>query len=105
MRSATPPFSISTVRAGALFVSALQRSEHPSPEQVRRAIAVAICTFGELGCAEQVAQEFGDHPDAAVARMRWAHQLAGQAFGDRSPDTPAPVCSRPGHPAHPRQAA
>ena len=103
MRSEIHPLSIGAVRADALFVSALQRSEHPSPEQVRHAVAVAVRAFGELGCAEQVAQEFGDHPETAVARMRWARRLAGKAFDDRAPNTPA--CSRPAHPAHPLQAA
>jgi hypothetical protein len=28
--------------------------------------------LGALGCAVQAAGEFGDHPDIAVARMRWA---------------------------------
>jgi len=27
-----------------------------------------------------VAQEFGDHPETAVARMNWARTVAGEAF-------------------------
>jgi len=27
--------------------------------------------LGRRGCAAAVAQEFGDHPETAVARMRW----------------------------------
>jgi hypothetical protein len=66
--------------ADALFVSALQRSEAPSAGQVRQAIDAAVRSFGWAGCAGRVAQEFGDHPDAAAARMRWAREtLAGQA--------------------------
>jgi hypothetical protein len=30
-----------------------------------------------------VAQEFGDHPDTAVTRMRWARDLAAAAIGGR----------------------
>ena len=60
--------------ADALFVSALQRSQAPSAGQVRQAIDAAIRSFGGLGCAERVAQEFGDHPEAAAARMRWARE-------------------------------
>jgi hypothetical protein len=32
--------------------------------------------LGTRGCAEKMAQEFGDHPDVAAERMRWARQLA-----------------------------
>jgi hypothetical protein len=77
--------SISAVRAEALFVSPLQRHEEPSARQVRRAVAAAIRTFGEGGCAARVAQEYGDHPEAAVARMRWARRLAGEAFSGQRP--------------------
>jgi hypothetical protein len=70
---------ISALRADALFVSMLQRSGDPSAGQVRDAIATAVHEFGGQGCAEQVAQEFGDHPETAVVRMRWARVLAGEA--------------------------
>lgn len=56
------PDGISAARAGALFVSASQPSEEPS--------AAALGQFGYRDCAEQVAQEFGEHPDLAAARMR-----------------------------------
>jgi hypothetical protein len=72
--------SISAVRADALFVSALQRSEELDTGQVREAIAMAIRAFGGRGCAELVAQEFGDHPETAVARMRWARTVEAEAF-------------------------
>jgi len=77
--------SISAVRADALFVSALQRGDHPGAREVRQAVAAAVEAFGQRGCAGRVAQEFGDHPETAVTRMRWARQLAGQAFGDLGP--------------------
>jgi hypothetical protein len=81
MRPAINHFSISAVRADALFVSALQRSDEPSAAQVREAIAGAVRRFGGRGCAGQVAQEFGDHPDIAAARMRWARRVIAEAFG------------------------
>jgi hypothetical protein len=86
MRPAMHHLSISAIRADALFVSALQRCDRPSAGEVRRAVAAAFRAFGQRGCAERVAQEFGDHPEAAVARMRWARQVAGEAFGDRGPE-------------------
>ena len=73
--------SVSVLRSDALFVSALQRSDVPSTAQVQHAIAAAVREFGGLGCAERVAQEFGDHPEIAAARMRWARALASEALG------------------------
>lgn len=80
MRTATHHLSISAVRADALFVSALQRSEEPTADQVRQAVVAALRTWGSRGCAEGVAQEFGDHPETATARMRWACAVTGDAF-------------------------
>ena len=87
MRSATNHVSISTARADALFASALQRSDEPSAAQVRQAIAAAIRAFGARGCAARVAQAYGEHPETAVQRMRWARAIvkgdgwSGEAFG------------------------
>ena len=69
------------VWADALFVSAVQRSDEPSGDQVRKAIAAAVHAYGDPGCAERVAQEFGDHPEAAMSRMRWARAAVDEAFG------------------------
>ena len=95
MRPAMHHLSISAARADALFVSALQRSEELSTGQVRQAVAVAVRAFGSRGCAERVAQEFGDHPDTAVARMRWARMVAAETFGGSGPG--------PAHPPLPAQ--
>lgn len=81
MRSAMHHPRISAVRADALFVSALQRCEDPSTGQVRQAVAETVRAFGQEGCAERMAQEFGDHPETAAARMRWAREQVGEAFG------------------------
>jgi hypothetical protein len=62
--------------ADALFASALQRSDHPAPGQVRQAIAAAAAAYGGSGCAARVAQAFGEHPETAAPRMRWARTLA-----------------------------
>jgi hypothetical protein len=72
--------STRAVWAEALFASVLQRSDRPSPGQVRKAVAAAVCAYGGCGCAELVAQEFGDHPETAVERMRWARDVAGEVF-------------------------
>jgi hypothetical protein len=91
MRPAMHHLSIGAIRADALFVSVLQRGDHPSAEDVRQVVAAAVGAFGQRGCAGRVAQEFGDHPDTAAARMRWARQVAGEAFGEREP---ASACAR-----------
>jgi hypothetical protein len=69
-------------QADAIFASALQRGDEPSARQVRRGAAAAIRAFGYSGCAERVAQEFGDHPETAVIRMRWARAVAREAFAN-----------------------
>jgi len=66
---------VSATSADALFASALQRSDHPSPGQVRQAIAAAVARYGGAGCAARVAQAFGEHPETAVTRMRWARTM------------------------------
>ena len=83
MRPARYHLSIRAARADAVFASALQRSAEPTAGQVRRAVAETVRGFGSRGCAARVAQEFGDHPDTAAARMRWARMVADQAFGTR----------------------
>jgi hypothetical protein len=75
-----PCLSSSTCQADAIFASALKRSDEPSAGQVRQAVAAAIGAFGYVGCAERVAQEFGDHPETAVIRMRWARAAVREAF-------------------------
>ena len=85
MRSGSFHLSISTARADALFASVLQRSDEPSAAQVRRAIAAAIRAFGVRGCAARVAQAYGEHPETAVVRMRWARATVAAAFEATSP--------------------
>ena len=68
--------NVSDTRCLALFASGLQPSEAPTAETAAQAINRAIQRLGVRGCVARMAQEFGDHPDAAAARMRWARQLA-----------------------------
>lgn len=99
MRPAAHHLSVSAARADALFASTLQCSDEPTARQVRRAVTAAVRAFGGRGCAARVAQEFGDHPDTAVARMRWARDVTGAVFGG-----PA-VSSVRGRPLAPRAHA
>lgn len=76
--------NINAVRSEALFASELQRSETPTAGQVRDAIRRAVRELGSRGCAARVAQEFGDHPEIAVARMRWACRIVEDSFAGRA---------------------
>jgi len=67
---------ISTVQelaAEALFVSDLQPSQCPSSGTVEETVTAMLLRHGSDGCAAGVAEEFGDHPEAAVRRMSWVH--------------------------------
>ena len=79
------PCSIRTLQADALFASALQRSDVLRASQIRRAIAVALDGYGAPGCAGRVAQEFGDHPETAAVRMRWARATVAALDGQPAP--------------------
>ena len=79
MRSPAYDLTISAARADALFASPLQRSDEPSPAQVHQAIAAAVAAFGIRGCAARVAQAYGEHPETAVPRMRWARAAVTRA--------------------------
>jgi len=64
------------VSAEALFVSLLQPSEHPTPAEVEAAVDDSLRNFGGAsGCACSLAAEYGDHPEVAADRMRWALEL------------------------------
>ena len=76
-----PDLDNPALQAEALFASALQRRDEPSVGQVQHAIATAIRDLGRAGCAARVAQEFGDHPETAVMRMRWARTAAVNEAG------------------------
>jgi hypothetical protein len=65
--------------AQALFVSSLQPSDRPTLEQAQAAVRDSLRRHGgSRGCAAIWAAEYGAHPDAAPARMRWALALAEQ---------------------------
>ena len=65
-------------RCQALFCSALQPSDTPTAAAVAEAASWTVRQFGIRGCADRMAQEFGDHPDVAAARMRWVRHLIAQ---------------------------
>ena len=76
---------LSDVRSEALFASPLQQADDPTAAEVRAAVTAAVRTFGSRGCAARMAQEFGDHPDTAMPRMRWARRLVTQVYAAPPP--------------------
>jgi hypothetical protein len=70
--------TVNGARCQALFSSGLQPSDTPTAAMVATAISRAVQQLGLGGCAGRMAQEFGDHPDAAASRMRWVRQLIAQ---------------------------
>jgi hypothetical protein len=95
MRSPAYDLTISTARADALFASPLQRSDEPTPAQVHQAIAAAVAAFGVRGCAARVAQAYGEHPETAAPRMRWARAaVAGTSGGVRAESACRPAARR-----------
>jgi hypothetical protein len=107
MCSAPYDLSPAAARADALFASALQRSDEPSATQVRQAIAAVTGALGPAGCAARVAQEYGEHPETAAARMRWARTAVASAFGGPAGSCPSPGvrASRPRSPRNRPAAA
>ncbi len=70
-------------RAEALFASDRQPSESLTAAQVEAAVRDAIHRLRLAGCVCRVAEEFGDHPDTAAARMRWARETVAATWPKR----------------------
>lgn len=83
---------ITAARAEALFTSTLQTGSEPTRADTERAIRHAVHTYGGVrGCASAMAYGYGDQPEAAANRMRWArgvisaHYPRRRALSYRSP--------------------
>jgi hypothetical protein len=74
------PGNVETVRAEALFASTLQSSAQPAAQEIRGAVAATLRHLGIAGCVGEVAGEFGEHPDCAVTRMRWAIAMVRSVY-------------------------
>jgi len=80
--------NVNDARCEALFASGLQRSGAPTAETAATAIRSAVRQFGARGCASRMAQEFGDHPEAAAERMRWIRQFIAETSSRPAPAAP-----------------
>src|SRR5215510_14981188 len=59
----------------------------------------AIRIFGARGCAAQVAQAYGEHPETAVVRMRWARAAHPAGYRAGCGAAASDTGGRPGGPA------
>jgi hypothetical protein len=71
--------NVNDAQCAALFASGLRRSDVPTGDAVAEAVSRTVRQFGVSGCLGLMAQEFGDHPEAAMDRMQWVRQLVTQA--------------------------
>jgi type IV secretory pathway TrbL component len=76
-----PVDCLTAARAEALFTSDLSATSRPTPAQVDGAIQAAVRKYGGTrGCAAQMAAAFGDYPEMAAPRMRWARAVVESAY-------------------------
>ena len=76
---------LTAARAEALFTAGhLSTGSHPGFEVVEEAIRGAVRAHGGVrGCAADVAAEYGDPPEVAVPRMRWARDVIADLYPRR----------------------
>jgi hypothetical protein len=80
--------TLTAARTEALFTSVLATGSDPAYDIVEQAIRTAVKAHGGVrGCAADVAREYGDYPDTAVPRMRWARHVVTTLY-------PSPVYAR-----------
>jgi len=71
-------------RAAALFASDLPAGSRPAVPAVDAAIAGAVRAWGGTrGCVATMATAYGDCPETAVPRMRWARGVVITVYGSR----------------------
>ena len=76
--------SVTDMQCEAMFASELQQSDALTRDVVAEVISCTVGRIGIAGCVGRMAQEFGDHPEAAAERMRWVRQLADEFFAARA---------------------
>ncbi len=72
---------LAAARTAALFCAHLPAAPLTRTEATEAIRAAVRSHGGTRGCACDVAQEFGDHPDTALARMVWARAQVAALFG------------------------
>ena len=77
-----------SARAAVIFASALPTGSRPTNATLDAAVAAALHACGGIpGCVAAMASAYGDYPETAAPRMRWA--LSVDALSDTPSDTPS----------------
>jgi hypothetical protein len=109
---------LAAARAEALFASSVSAWAEPTDAEVAAASRHAVRTHGGTrGCAGTVAAAYGDCPETALPRMRWARRIVQRVYprprdvaGRRTPVNRTAVvartgsCKQRGHSPVPREA-
>jgi hypothetical protein len=91
--AAEPTDALTAARAEALFASDVPMRSTLTRDEFRAAVRDALLRHhGVRGCAAEVAAAYGDCPETAVPRMRWARQVVRSMYGE--PVRPVPAASR-----------
>ncbi len=84
------PDDVTASRAEALFTSSLPTHSCPSTAEVEESVQRALDRYGNTtACAAEVAAAYGDYPDVAVRRMRWALRVIAATYPPSRTDHPA----------------
>jgi hypothetical protein len=68
--------ALTAARAQALFASDLSAHSQPTRHQVIDAIQRTVRRHGGIrGCVAEMATAYGDYPETAASRMRWARTV------------------------------
>ena len=74
---------IFVARAEALALSTASAAEPLDRTRADAAIRASIrCHGGVRGCLAALAQEFGEHPETAPSRMKWARRTVAEVYTD-----------------------
>ncbi|MFJ3669381.1 hypothetical protein ACIPSE_23300 [Streptomyces sp. NPDC090106] len=77
---------LTAARAEALFSSGIRTGAEPSRSEIAAAVRQAILDHGgSRGCAGVLARAYGDRPEIAVPRMRWALRQVLAAYPRTAP--------------------
>lgn len=77
--------ALTAARAAALFVSDVSAADHPTGVEVDDAIRRSLRTHGgSRGCAADLAAAYGERPELAAPRMRWALGIVESRYTRRA---------------------
>jgi len=72
-------------RVAALFASPLSVGRELTPAEVDRAIQESVRLYGGVrGCCAEMAAAYGDYPESAVSRTRWARRIVDTVYPPRA---------------------